>query len=79
MQTNSPEATQDSPEKQMQNSGRWKLLAVVAAIADGNALLACPWGGVPGTLVAGTAPGESEVQFGFSPRSSSDNDLRGYA
>ena len=51
----------------------------LAAIADGTALLACPWGGVPGTLVAGTAPGESEVQFGFSPRSSSDNDLRGYA
>ena len=33
MQTNSPEATQDSPEKQMQNSGRWKLLAVVAVCA----------------------------------------------
>ena len=33
MQTNNPEATQDSPEKQMQNSGRWKLLAVVAVCA----------------------------------------------
>ena len=33
MQTNNPEATQDNSNKQAQNSGRWKLLAVVAVCA----------------------------------------------
>ena len=33
MQTNNPEAMQDSTGKQTQNSGRWKLLAVVAVCA----------------------------------------------
>ena len=33
MQTNNPEATQDSSNKQAQNTGRWKLLAVVAVCA----------------------------------------------
>ena len=33
MQTNNPEATQDSTNKQAQNTGRWKLLAVVAVCA----------------------------------------------
>ncbi|MGK5080695.1 SCO family protein [Janthinobacterium sp. HLX7-2] len=33
MQTNNPEATQDSTGKQAQNTGRWKLLAVVAVCA----------------------------------------------
>ena len=51
----------------------------LAAIADGDAVLACPWGGTPGTLVAGSAPGEGEVLFGFSPRRVTDDDMRGYA
>ena len=51
----------------------------LAAIADGDALLACPWGGSPGQQVSGAAPGESEVHFAFSPRSTSDVELRGYA
>ncbi|HEU4817393.1 cytochrome C oxidase subunit I [Janthinobacterium sp.] len=33
MQTNSPEASQDNGNKQLQNTGRWKLLAVVAVCA----------------------------------------------
>lgn len=33
MQTNNPEAMQDNPGKQAQNTGRWKLLAVVAVCA----------------------------------------------
>ena len=49
------------------------------AIADGSAVLACPWGGTPGTLVSGSVPGDGEVLHGFSPRRMSDRDLRGYA
>ena len=49
------------------------------AIADGNAVLACPWGGTPGVLVSGSEPGEGEVLYGFSPRRVTDDDLRGYA
>lgn len=49
------------------------------AIGSGNAVLACPWGGVPGVLVSGSEPGECEVLFNFSPRSVTDADLRGYA
>lgn len=48
------------------------------AIGDGKAVLSCPWGGTPGTLVQGSAPGESEVFHGFSPRRMSDDDLAGY-
>lgn len=48
-------------------------------IADGKSVLSCPWGGVPGTLVAGDAPGDAEVCYGFSPRSITDDTLRGYA
>ena len=49
------------------------------AIGSGNAVLACPWGGSPGTLVSGSAPGEGEVLFGFSPRSITDENLGNYA
>jgi phage gp36-like protein len=49
------------------------------AIADGKAVLSCPWGGAPGQLVAGSQPGEGEVFHGFSPRRMSDEDLRGFA
>lgn len=48
-------------------------------IAEGKVVLSCPWGGVPGTLVAGDAPGDAEVFFGFSPRSITDDSMRGYA
>lgn len=51
----------------------------LAAIADGSAVLACPWGGVPGTLVSGSAPGDGEVFFGFSRRRVTDDDMQGYA
>ena len=48
-------------------------------LADGRAVLACPWGGTPGQLVAGSEPGEGEVLHGFSPRAMTDDELRGYA
>lgn len=48
-------------------------------IAEGKAVLACPWGGVPGTLVAGDAPGDAEVFHGFSPRAITGETLRGFA
>ena len=51
----------------------------LAAIAEGKAVLACPWGGTPGTLVVGDAPGDAEVFYGFSPRRITDDSLRGYA
>lgn len=51
----------------------------LAQIAEGRAVLACPWGGQPGQLVAGSAPGEGEVMHGFSPRSVTDDSLRGFA
>ena len=51
----------------------------LAAIAEGKAVLACPWGGTPGTLVAGDAPGDVEVIYGFSPRAITDDSTRGYA
>ncbi len=49
------------------------------AIADGKAVLSCPWGGAPGALVAGSQPGEAEVYSEFSPRSVIDEALRGFA
>lgn len=48
-------------------------------IAEGKAVLSCPWGGTPGTLVAGDAPGDAEVYYGFSPRQVTDDSLRGFA
>lgn len=50
----------------------------LAAIADGKAVLACPWGGAPGVLLAGDAPGEAEVYHGFSTRQISDDAIAGY-
>ena len=49
------------------------------ALADGKAVLSCPWGGAPGALVAGDAPGDTEVLFAFSPRQVTDDTLRGYS
>lgn len=49
------------------------------AIADGKAVLNCPWGGLPGQLLQGNLPGEAEVLHGFSPRRVTDDDLRGFA
>lgn len=51
----------------------------LTALAEGKAVLSCPWGGTPGTLVAGDAPGDAEVFYGFSPRQISDDNLRGFA
>ena len=48
-------------------------------IAEGKAVLTCPWGGVPGQLVAGDAPGDAEVLYGFSPRQITDDSTRGFA
>jgi len=48
------------------------------AIGDGKAVLSCPWGGEPGTLVAGSAPGEGEVGYCFTPRRITDESLRGF-
>lgn len=49
------------------------------AIADSKAVLACPWGGAPGTLLAGSAPGDAEAYHSFSPRQITDDTLRGFA
>ena len=51
----------------------------LTAIAEGKAVLSCPWGGLPGTLVAGDAPGDAEVFHSFSPRQITDASLRGFA
>lgn len=51
----------------------------LAAIGNGGAVLACPWGGTPGTLVAGDAPGDAEVYYIFSRRSITDDSMQGYA
>jgi phage gp36-like protein len=51
-------------------------MEALQAIAEGRARLACPWGGdagVPATLT------DQDVRHGFSPRSITDADLRGYA
>ena len=48
-------------------------------IAEGKTVLSCPWGGVPGQLVAGDAPGDAEVHFSFSPRQITDESMRGFA
>ena len=48
-------------------------------IAEGKAVLSCPWGGTPGALVAGDAPGDAEVHYGFSARQITDDTLRGFA
>jgi len=48
------------------------------AIADGKALLTCPWGGAPGVLLADGGQDDSEVRFEFSPRSITDAAAGGY-
>lgn len=48
-------------------------------IAQGHAVLTCPWGGSPGHLLAGSEPGAGQVLYHFSPRSVRDEDLRGFA
>lgn len=47
-------------------------------IADGKSVLACPWGGAAGQIVAGEMPGEGECFWHFSPRRITDEDLRGF-
>jgi phage gp36-like protein len=49
------------------------------AIADGRAVLTCPWGGAPGTLVANDPLGDGEVFYSFSPRRVTDDSAGGYA
>ncbi len=50
------------------------------AIAEGVAQLACPWGGSPGELIGADAQsGSGEVRYQFSPRSMTDDNLRGFA
>ena len=59
---------------------RYKAAATeLQAIGDGRAVLSCPWGGLPGTLLQGSLPGEAEVLHRFSPRGMTDDDLRGFA
>ncbi len=52
-------------------------LKELEAIANGNALLACPWGGSAGALVGADAQQGEEVSHSFSPRQITD-DMRGY-
>lgn len=50
------------------------------AIATGAAMLSCPWGGSPGELVSTDAQsGGDEVRSSFTPRSITDDTLRGFA
>ena len=51
----------------------------LSQLSEGKAVLSCPWGGTPGALVAGDAPGDAEVYFGFSQRQMTDDSLRGFA
>lgn len=54
-------------------------MAELKAIAEGRALLSCPWGGSAGDLVTTDAQqGGGEVLFGFSARAVTDNSLRGF-
>jgi phage gp36-like protein len=53
-------------------------VAELQAIAEGRALLACPWGGSPGEPIAGDAQTGQEVRHQFSPRAITDDALRGY-
>lgn len=49
------------------------------AIAQGKAVLACPWGGEPGVALGATAQtGGDDVAYSFSGRSVTDESLRGY-
>ncbi len=48
------------------------------AIADGKAVLTCPWGGMPGVLLSDGGVDDSEVRFEFSPRSITDAGAGGY-
>lgn len=48
------------------------------AIADGKAVLTCPWGGAPGVLLSDGGVDDSEVRFEFSPRSITDAGAGGY-
>ena len=49
------------------------------AIASSAMKLTCPWGGDPGVSLTGEQPGDGEVLFEFSPRSVTDDTLRGFA
>lgn len=49
------------------------------AIANGTAMLSCPWGGSPGELVASDAQQGNEVSYSFSPRQITDETTRGFA
>lgn len=53
--------------------------AELEAIADGTAVLACPWGGSAGDLVTADAQSGNEVQHSFSPRRITDDSTRGFA
>lgn len=53
-------------------------LRELQAIADGKALLTCPWGGAPGALLADGGSSDDEVRFEFSPRSITDAGAGGY-
>lgn len=49
------------------------------AIAAGDSMLACPWGGSPGALIGADAQsGSAETYSCFSPRQITDDSLRGF-
>lgn len=49
-------------------------------IATGKAVLACPWGGVPGLPLGSDAQAPTdEVYHSFSPRAVTDDALKGFA
>lgn len=50
----------------------------LTAIANGDAQLACPWGGPPGDLVGADAQSGTETLSSFPARQLNDNSLRGY-
>ena len=51
----------------------------LTAIASGQMLLACSWGGAPGELVASDPLGAGDVYYHFSPRQITDDSMRGFA
>ncbi|WP_219211929.1 gp436 family protein [Variovorax boronicumulans] len=52
--------------------------AELEAIATGDAVLACPWGGSAGELVGADSQSGAEVHFRFSPRQITDISVEDY-
>lgn len=57
---------------------RKQALEALQRIADGKAVLACPWGGEPGEVLSATPQTSANLSYSFSTRSVTDEELRGF-